>query len=166
MPGCVCRRKWPIAARIPGGHKKPVGDFGMANVANENSGVPWLRHSISAVLGLLVLAGCASTQTVFEAPTGAPPPAEWVRAIEINLLGSALMCRAVLPHFKAQHYGKIIQLSGGGATNPLPYISAYAASKAAVVRLANEHRFAVVPRGAGTGRSGGSVPIAGGWCWS
>jgi len=61
---------------------------------------------------------------------------EWVRAIEINLLGSVLMCRAVLPYFKAQRYGKILQLSGGGATNPLPRISAYAASKAAVVRFA------------------------------
>jgi len=60
----------------------------------------------------------------------------WVRAIEINLFGSVLMCRAVLPHFKAQRYGKIIQLSGGGATNPLPRISAYAASKAAIVRFA------------------------------
>ena len=37
-----------------------------------------------------------------------------------------------------------------------------AAEVAAIVRLANEHRFPVVPRGAGTGRSGGSVPIAGG----
>jgi NAD(P)-dependent dehydrogenase (short-subunit alcohol dehydrogenase family) len=46
------------------------------------------------------------------------------------------MCRAVLPHFKARRYGKIIQLSGGGATNPLPRISAYAASKAAAVRFA------------------------------
>ncbi len=61
---------------------------------------------------------------------------EWMRAIEVNLLGSVLMCRAVLPHFKAQRYGKILQLSGGGATNPLPRLSAYAASKAAVVRLA------------------------------
>lgn len=61
---------------------------------------------------------------------------EWIRAIEINLYGSVLMCRAVLPHFKAQRYGKIVQLSGGGATNPLPRISAYAASKAAVVRFA------------------------------
>ena len=61
---------------------------------------------------------------------------DWVRAIEVNLLGSVLMCRAVLPHFKAQRYGKIVQLSGGGATNPLPRLSAYAASKAAVVRLA------------------------------
>lgn len=62
--------------------------------------------------------------------------AEWVKAIEINVYGSILMCRAILPHFKAQGYGKIIQLSGGGATNPLPRISAYAVSKAAIVRFA------------------------------
>jgi NAD(P)-dependent dehydrogenase (short-subunit alcohol dehydrogenase family) len=62
--------------------------------------------------------------------------ADWVRAIEINLLGSVLVCRALLPHMKAHRYGKIVQLSGGGATNPLPRISAYAASKAAIVRFA------------------------------
>lgn len=60
----------------------------------------------------------------------------WTRAIAINLLGSVLMCRAVVPHFRAHRYGKIVQLSGGGATNPLPRISAYAASKAAIVRFA------------------------------
>jgi NAD(P)-dependent dehydrogenase (short-subunit alcohol dehydrogenase family) len=60
----------------------------------------------------------------------------WVRAIEINLFGSVLMCRALLPHFKAHRYGKIVQLSGGGATSPLPRLSAYAASKAAIVRFA------------------------------
>ena len=60
----------------------------------------------------------------------------WVKAIEINLLGSVYLCRAVIPHFRAHRYGKIVQLSGGGATSPLPRISAYAASKAAVVRFA------------------------------
>lgn len=60
----------------------------------------------------------------------------WVRAIEINLFGSVLMCAALLPHFRRNRYGKIIQLSGGGATNPLPRLTAYAASKAAVVRFA------------------------------
>ena len=59
----------------------------------------------------------------------------WVRAVEINLFGSILTCRAVLPHFKSRRAGKIVQLSGGGATNPLPGISAYAASKAAIVRF-------------------------------
>jgi len=60
---------------------------------------------------------------------------EWQQAIEINLYGTVLPTRAVLPHFKAASYGKIINISGGGATNPLPRFSAYAASKAAVVRF-------------------------------
>ena len=60
---------------------------------------------------------------------------EWVHAININLLGTVYVCRAVLPHLKRKKYGKIINVSGGGATNPLPYITAYAASKAAVVRF-------------------------------
>jgi 3-oxoacyl-[acyl-carrier protein] reductase len=62
--------------------------------------------------------------------------AEWVYTVEINLLASVNMCRAVLPLLKQQRYGKIIQLSGGGATKPMPRTSAYAASKAAVVRFA------------------------------
>jgi NAD(P)-dependent dehydrogenase (short-subunit alcohol dehydrogenase family) len=62
--------------------------------------------------------------------------ADWAKAIEVNVYGSVLMSRALLPHFKAQRYGKVIQLSGGGATNPMPRISAYAVSKAAIVRYA------------------------------
>lgn len=61
---------------------------------------------------------------------------EWLKTIEINLLGSILMCKAVLPAMKKRHRGKIIQLSGGGATNPMPNISAYAVSKAGIVRFA------------------------------
>ena len=60
----------------------------------------------------------------------------WVQAINVNLLGSVLMCRSLTPHFKRRGYGKIVQLAGGGATAPMPGISAYAASKAAVVRFA------------------------------
>jgi 3-oxoacyl-[acyl-carrier protein] reductase len=61
--------------------------------------------------------------------------AEWVAAININLMGTVYSCRAVIPGMKARRRGKIINLSGGGATNPLPGISAYAASKAASVRF-------------------------------
>lgn len=60
---------------------------------------------------------------------------EWIRAMEINVFGSVLMCRETLSYFKGQKFGKIIQLSGGGATNPMPRISAYAVSKAAIVRF-------------------------------
>jgi NAD(P)-dependent dehydrogenase (short-subunit alcohol dehydrogenase family) len=59
----------------------------------------------------------------------------WAEAVQVNLFGTVLMCRAVVPHLRGQKYGKIINLSGGGATAPLPRMSAYAASKAAVVRF-------------------------------
>lgn len=59
----------------------------------------------------------------------------WVDALAINLLGTVYACRAVLPAMKRQRSGKIVNLSGGGATAPLPRMSSYAAAKAAVVRF-------------------------------
>jgi NAD(P)-dependent dehydrogenase (short-subunit alcohol dehydrogenase family) len=61
---------------------------------------------------------------------------QWTHAIEVNLYGSVLPARELFAHFSRRGYGKIVQLSGGGATGPLPGLSAYAASKAAVVRFA------------------------------
>ena len=61
---------------------------------------------------------------------------EWVQAIAINLTGAVYCARKAVAIFKPQRRGKIIILSGGGATSPLPGISAYAASKAAIVRFA------------------------------
>jgi NAD(P)-dependent dehydrogenase (short-subunit alcohol dehydrogenase family) len=60
---------------------------------------------------------------------------DWRQALEINLFGPVRMCRAVLPHFRRRRYGKIIQISGGGATSPMPRLEAYAAGKSAVVRF-------------------------------
>ena len=60
---------------------------------------------------------------------------DWLRTIEVNLFGPVLLCRAAMPHFKAQRYGRIVNLSGGGATDARPRFSAYAASKAALVRF-------------------------------
>src|SRR5450432_1724279 len=45
---------------------------------------------------------------------------EWVDAIRINLLGLVCVSRAAMPMFRAQRYGKIINISGGGAANPMP----------------------------------------------
>jgi len=60
----------------------------------------------------------------------------WVQAIAINLTGTVYCARKAVAAFKPHRYGKILMLSGGGATSPLPGISAYAASKAAIVRFA------------------------------
>jgi NAD(P)-dependent dehydrogenase (short-subunit alcohol dehydrogenase family) len=60
---------------------------------------------------------------------------EWSAAIDVNLKGSVLVCKHALPYLRKNNSGKIILLSGGGATKPMPFMSAYAASKAAVVRF-------------------------------
>lgn len=59
----------------------------------------------------------------------------WMETVEINLVGTFLCSRAVLPYMIEERRGKIINLSGGGATLPRPYFSAYASAKAAVVRF-------------------------------
>ncbi len=60
---------------------------------------------------------------------------EWIHTITVNLFGTFFCTKAVLPTMIERRRGKIINLSGGGAAGPRPNFSAYAASKAAVVRL-------------------------------
>jgi 3-oxoacyl-[acyl-carrier protein] reductase len=59
----------------------------------------------------------------------------WSDAIDINLKGTVLQCRAAIPVLKKQKKGKIIIISGGGATKPMPNFSAYATAKAGIVRF-------------------------------
>jgi NAD(P)-dependent dehydrogenase (short-subunit alcohol dehydrogenase family) len=60
---------------------------------------------------------------------------EWVDAIAVNLTGTVYCARKAMSLLKPHRYGKIINISGGGATSPLPGLSAYAASKAAIARF-------------------------------
>ncbi len=62
-------------------------------------------------------------------------PKAWAETLQTNLVGVVNACRAVLPHMIEQRSGKIIVLSGAGAASPRPNFSAYATSKAAVVRF-------------------------------
>ena len=62
-------------------------------------------------------------------------PKAWAEVIHINLLGVMNACKAVLPHMIERRSGKIIVLSDLGAAGPRPNFSAFAASKAAVIRL-------------------------------
>jgi NAD(P)-dependent dehydrogenase (short-subunit alcohol dehydrogenase family) len=68
-------------------------------------------------------------------PSEAVDLQQWIRTLEINLTGTFLTAQHAITRMKAKGRGKIINLSGGGATKPMPRLSAYAASKAAVVRL-------------------------------
>ncbi len=59
---------------------------------------------------------------------------EWLKTIMVNLYGTMLMTRSVLPRMKKQKSGVVINFSGGGE-GPFPRFSAYAASKGGIVRF-------------------------------
>ena len=61
--------------------------------------------------------------------------ADWTQAWQVNVTGTLLVCQHAVRAMKPRRAGKIINISGGGATNPMPRFAAYAATKAAVVRL-------------------------------
>ncbi|HEX4264970.1 MAG TPA: SDR family oxidoreductase [Verrucomicrobiae bacterium] len=128
----------------------------VSNESQVNALVAFAIKELGSLQALVLNAGVYGPM----GPTEEVPLEEWRRAMDINLYGVLLPCRAVIPHFKQnfrssrgdeaqtekkmepphvgsyrEAAGKIIILSGGGATNPLPNISSYAASKAAVVRL-------------------------------
>ena len=103
----------------------------VANESQVNELMAFTLHELGSVDALVLNAGIYGPM----GPTESVSLDEWRRALDINLFGVLLPSRAVIPHFKKAGRGKIVVLSGGGATNPLPNISAYAASKAAVVRL-------------------------------
>jgi 3-oxoacyl-[acyl-carrier protein] reductase len=61
--------------------------------------------------------------------------AEWQNAFNINLYGTLNLVTATLPGMLLSKKGRVIHISGGGATSPLFGMSSYAASKAAAVRF-------------------------------
>ena len=103
----------------------------VSNEAQVNDLVAFTLRELGPLHALVLNAGVYGPMGATESV----PLDEWRRAMDINLYGVLLPCRAVIPLFKKNGRGKIVVLSGGGATNPMPNISAYAASKAAVIRL-------------------------------
>ncbi len=63
------------------------------------------------------------------------PWEEWEATIRVNLLAPVELCRACVPWMGEFGRGKIINLSGGGATKPRPNFSAYATAKSGLVRF-------------------------------
>lgn len=60
---------------------------------------------------------------------------EWQETLKLNFLAPVRICQKLLPLLKKARAGVIINISGGGATGPRPNFSAYASSKAALVRF-------------------------------
>ena len=62
--------------------------------------------------------------------------ATWKAVFDVDLFAAVRLCQLVIPGMRRRGGGKIINISGGGATGPRPDVTAYACAKTALVRLA------------------------------
>ena len=61
---------------------------------------------------------------------------DWARAIELNLLSTVRLSRAVLPHMKKQNSGRIINITSLAAKEPMEGLILSNAARAGVIGLA------------------------------
>jgi NAD(P)-dependent dehydrogenase (short-subunit alcohol dehydrogenase family) len=74
-------------------------------------------------------------------------PEVWWRDVEVNLRGTFLCTRAVLPGMLDRGNGRIINVSSYAAIRPDPYRSAYASAKLAVLRFTDTLAAELADRG-------------------
>jgi len=101
--------------------------------------------------------------------------AEWCAAFDVNLRGTAVCTRSVLPSMVERRMGRVINIATGGAAIGMTHLSSYIVAKTAVVRLteciANELRpyglsvFAVGPGTVRTAMSEHSLTTEDGHRW-
>lgn len=92
-------------------------------IAQNKSARPWGLITAAGVLGSIG----AFHETDFN---------EWKNSVEVNLYGTAIAVQVFTQILVKQKLaGRILLFSGGGATKPMPRMTAYSASKAAVVRF-------------------------------
>jgi NAD(P)-dependent dehydrogenase (short-subunit alcohol dehydrogenase family) len=82
-------------------------------------------------------------------------PATWWGDVEVNLKGTYLCTRAVLPGMLERDRGRIVNVASYAAVTSSPFLTAYACAKAAVIRFtdsldaeleeSNVHVFCITP---------------------
>lgn len=120
-------------ARTIGGH--PI-QLDVTDAEAVRSAVAEIELALGPVGLLVANAGLAGPV----APFWEQEPDAWWRVVEVNLRGPFLCAHAVLPRMIGRGAGRIVAVASNAAFIPLadgflPAISAYAASKAALVRF-------------------------------
>lgn len=94
------------------------------------------RASLGTIAPAGFLSGVVTAAGVLTpiGPIGSWDVEEFRRTLDVNVIGTLLAIESAIPYLKTSH-GSVVAFSGGGATGAFPRYDAYAASKAAVVRL-------------------------------
>jgi 3-oxoacyl-[acyl-carrier protein] reductase len=124
------------AVALEFGQQKLAATAIRTDVSNEESVLAMARHAIATFGRIDILVNNAAifaTVPMSRAPFDQIDPAEWDRMMAVNLRGTWLACRAVVPHMRVQGYGKIINISSGTALKGSSSRIHYVTSKAGIL---------------------------------
>jgi NAD(P)-dependent dehydrogenase (short-subunit alcohol dehydrogenase family) len=99
--------------------------------AAEQMSARWLQSQPGARIGLVLAAGVVG-------PSGSLAETrlqDWDDTWRVNVLGNLAVVKGALPRLTQNRHGRVLFFGGGGATYAYPLFPAYAASKAALVRI-------------------------------
>jgi NAD(P)-dependent dehydrogenase (short-subunit alcohol dehydrogenase family) len=91
----------------------------------------WLRERRPRRLAVVL----AAAELGPRGPFGETDLSEWDHCFRVNALGNLALVQGLLPTMIEARFGRIVFLAGGGAAYAYPVFPAYAASKAAIVRI-------------------------------
>ena len=103
------------------------------DISDEKSVIDMINATLETYGGVDILINNAAAfipQLIEETDLGS-----WNRHISVNLTGTFLCCRQVIPHMKAKKYGKIVNITSSAVKHHFPGFGAYAASKAGIESL-------------------------------
>jgi NAD(P)-dependent dehydrogenase (short-subunit alcohol dehydrogenase family) len=122
------------AARLAGSGAKSIGVT--ADVSREEDVARLVEEAVRAFGGVDVLVNNAAYFATTKAgrfeDIGLD---EWHRMLDVNVLGTWLCCRAVVPHMRKRGGGRIINMSSGTALKGVAGHTHYVTSKAALIGL-------------------------------
>ena len=104
------------------------------DVADEASVRRALEQTI-AKMGRVDALVCSAGITGPNTTTWEYPVDAWKQVLDVNLTGVFLCNRAVVPHMRANDYGRIVNIASIAGKEGNPNASAYSASKAGVISL-------------------------------
>jgi NAD(P)-dependent dehydrogenase (short-subunit alcohol dehydrogenase family) len=139
----ICARRDDRLAEVAAAH--PNIFHARCDISDEAQVVAFFNEVARRTRGLDAVVHCAAIL----GPLGifdTIDSAEWTATVSTNVFGAYFVGKHAVPLLQSTRSPRILMLSGGGAFDPMPNVSAYGVSKAATVRLVETLAVELKPR--------------------
>lgn len=139
----AARRRDRLVEVTQGGRLAAYAVVDVADEAQVTALFAEARDRFGALDAVIACAGAYSPIGRFDEVSSS----DWLASVTANLFGTYLTIKHAVPLLRAGGSPRVVTFGGGGAFNPLPQYSAYAVSKAGVVRLTETIAQELAPSG-------------------